>query len=209
MSASDDVRGPEAVKAALIEAAAEALAAAGPNAVSVRAVARAANVNHGQVHHYFGGKRPLLRAAMHKLASDHLEFMKGHISAEGVPSPLVLAEDPAYWRAVLQCVMEGDYELARTEFEEGISVPQTAMRIWSEQMSVDTTDLDFRARFAMLACLQLGWVALEEFLLSMAEVKEDDRTAFRERVKENLASGWASVPTVFAPWIEGKRGPQK
>lgn len=210
MSSPEDVRGPDAVKAALIDAAAEALSAAGPSSVSVRAVARAANVNHGQVHHYFGGKRALLRAAMQKLATEHFEFMMGQTGESNAPPPLLLAEDRGYWRAVCQCVMEGDLDLVRTEFEEGVSVPQTLMKRWSKDMGVDPDDLDFKASFAMLVCLQLGWVSLENFLASVVEVDDADRDALRSRVKKQLTEGWASVDQVLAPWIaRQKAGPGK
>ena len=51
----------------LIAAAADLLGEVGPRAMSVRMVAERAGVNHGLVHHYFGSKEGLTRAAMLQL----------------------------------------------------------------------------------------------------------------------------------------------
>ena len=87
-------RGGEAVRTALLDAAAELLAEVGPEATSVRDVARRAGVNHGQVHHYFGGKRGLLEAAMRGLAHDHHAFVRERRGDAAYPPPLLLAQDP-------------------------------------------------------------------------------------------------------------------
>ena len=179
----EEVRGGDAVRAALIESACRALAEAGPRAVSVRDVARNAGVNHGQVHHYFGGKRGLLEAAMRKLASDHFANATERAGGGPIPPALQLAEDVSYWRAVCQCVMEGDMELARIEVDEDISIPRRALKALMQSQDVAEDDLDFRARFAAVAALQLGWVALEEFVLLISDVRDEDREAVRERVK--------------------------
>ena len=60
----------------LINAAADLLGKVGPRAMSVRAIADRAGVNHGLVHHYFEGKEGLLRAAMTRLVHEHAEFAK-------------------------------------------------------------------------------------------------------------------------------------
>ncbi len=59
---ASETRGRDAVKTKLINSACEMLAELGPNAMSVRNVASRAGVNHGQVHHYFGGKQGLVEA---------------------------------------------------------------------------------------------------------------------------------------------------
>jgi AcrR family transcriptional regulator len=61
------MRGPAAVREALIEATATLYAANGTP--SVRAIARAAGVNHGLVHHYFPDKGALLQATLSELAN--------------------------------------------------------------------------------------------------------------------------------------------
>ena len=51
----ESIRGECAVRTALLEAACDMLAEVGPKSLSVRRLAERAGVNHGQIHHYFGG----------------------------------------------------------------------------------------------------------------------------------------------------------
>ena len=69
-------RGRDKVKTALIEAACEMLAESGPNAMSVRNVATRAGVNHGQVHHYFGGKEDIHVTLLNQLMKAWLDPLK-------------------------------------------------------------------------------------------------------------------------------------
>lgn len=188
----DANRGADAVKAALIEAAAARLGEVGPSSVSVRDVARRAGVNHGQVHHYFGGKRGLLVAAMRKLARDH--FLKTREQSAGgvIPPTFGLADDPDYWRAVCQVVMEGDLELARIEVDEDLSVPRRALAALMERYGIADDDLEFKARFASVTALQLGWVALEDFVMLVSDVADEDRAEVRERAK-GLVAEWMQL----------------
>ena len=191
---ASEVRGGDAVRAALVKAAAEALSAAGPRSVSVREVARRAGVNHGQVHHYFGGKRGLLEAAMRKLAADHFTHATERSGGSPIPPALQLADDPAYWRAICHCVMDDDLDLARIEVDEEISVPRRALRAVMERQGIADDDLDFKARFATVAALQLGWVALEDFVMLISDVDEQDRDAVRDRVKTLLEHWFREIP---------------
>ena len=74
--------GSESVKDALIEAACEMLAESGPRSMSVRKVAARAEVNHGQVHHYFGGKQGLIEAAMAQMSEEHYENARLRVQEE-------------------------------------------------------------------------------------------------------------------------------
>lgn len=198
MNATAEVRGSDAVRAALVDAAAEMLAEVGPRAISVREVARRAGVNHGQVHHYFGSKRALLEAAMRQLAQRHFEYMTRLAGGGAVPPALSLVEDPAYWRAICQVTMDGDLDLARIEIDEGISVPRRALRVLQERWGIAADDLDFKARFAAVSALHLGWVAFEEFVLLQADVDERDRPELRKRVRRLIES--LDEAEEGAPW---------
>ena len=70
MDSRETPRGRESVQDALITAATELFSARGPSAVSVREIAKYAQVNHGLVHRHFGSKEGLLRAVQNRLASD-------------------------------------------------------------------------------------------------------------------------------------------
>jgi len=187
------VRGSDAVKAALVDAAAKMLGEFGPRGISVRDVADRAGVNHGQVHHYFGGKRALLEAAMRHLA--HEAFDHSSVLAGNSPYPPVLAfaEDSDYWRAVCRIVMEGDLELARIEIDENVSVPRHVLRSLQKEHGVDNDDLRFKARFAAMAAQSLGWVAFEDFMMLQADVEPEQREEFRVQVKQFIREALAQA----------------
>ena len=191
--------GSEAVRAALVEAAGQLLGEIGPRNVSVREIARRAGVNHGQIHHYFGGKRALLKAAMASLAAEHWRNSLARADGGPVPPALSLFEDARYWRATARAVIEGDLDLARVEIDEGFSVPRRGIEALRLQRGASADDLDFKAQAALLIATQLGYVAFENFALLLADVPEQQRSALRERVKAKLEA-WthaeASGPTV-------------
>lgn len=191
MSSVSTARGGEPVKAALIEAACEGLAEVGPRALSTRALGERAGVNHGQIHHYFGGKRGLLKAAMASLAAEHSRNTLARSDGGPIPPALSLAEDSRYWRATARAVIEGDLELARVEIDEGFSVPRRAIESLEERAGVNADALDFKAHAALMIATQLGYVAFERFAMLLVDVPESDREALRERVKAKLED-WMS-----------------
>lgn len=188
------VRGSEAVKSALIEAAGEMLAEVGPRALSIRSVADRAGVNHGQIHHYFGGKRGLLRAAMRRLARQHWDDTRRRDGDDSLPPALSLADDTRYWRATCHVVMDGDMDLARIEIDDDISVPRRALRTLQRRHGIADDDLGFKARFAAVAALQLGWVAFEDFLMLVADVPEQHRESLRIEVKHFIEGLAGQLP---------------
>ena len=83
----------------LIAAAADLLGEVGPRAMSVRMVAERAGVNHGLVHHYFGSKEGLTRAAMLQLVEQHAADVNERSHGNPIPLPLALNEEPRYLMA--------------------------------------------------------------------------------------------------------------
>ncbi len=188
MSAADSttsrVRGGDAVKSALVEATAKMLSEVGPRGISVRDVADRAGVNHGQVHHYFGGKRALLEAAMRHLAREAFDQSRALAGDSLYPPLLAFTEDSDYWRAVCKIVIDGDLELARIEIDEDIWVPRHVLRSLQKEHGIDADDLRFKARFAAMTAQQLGWVAFEDFITLLADVEPEQREEFRAQVKQ-------------------------
>lgn len=172
-----------AAEQSLIEAAAALLGEVGPRAMSVRDVATRAGVNHGLVHHYFGGKDGLLREGMKLLVHRHHEFASQRRVAGIAPAPLALNEDQNYLRAVARCVLDGEMELARTELDEGVSIPNQALFAYTELQNLDGPTLEMKADLALAAATEMGWAALEPFLFLVAGVQDDERDAVRELVR--------------------------
>ena len=182
------VRGEGAVRTALIEAACDMLAEVGPKSLSVRRLAERAGVNHGQIHHYFGSKRGLLKAAMAQLADEHWRNTRARMQTSGgvFPPALALAEDARYWRATCHAVLEGDLELAAVELEEGKSVPRQVRDALIRPDLTPAEALELKADFALLMMSQLGWVAFEAFAFLVNEVEGDAKEAVRALVRDRI-----------------------
>lgn len=181
----------------LIEAAAELLGEVGPRAMSVRGVAERAGVNHGLVHHYFGGKDGLLRAAMMRLVEEHAEFARTQSGGSPIPAPLALSNDQRYLRAVVRSVLDDEMELAQMELTAGVSVPRGALRHAVERRQLPGADIETKARLAIGMAMEMGWAALEPFLFAVAEVDGDDEReevrAYARRYREAFVKETSNV----------------
>lgn len=168
----------------LLVAACEMLAEVGPRAASVRAVAARAGVNHGLVHHYFGSKDALLRAAMSRLVHEHSVSARAFAGRDGSPAPLGLLRETRYLHAVVRCILDGEMGLARTELDEDVSVPRDAYRAMRRRAGADVDDARVKAMAGIGMALEMGWAAVEPFIAAVtgtdSEGMEDVR---REAVK--------------------------
>ena len=107
-------RGRDAVRAALIEAAARCFAERGINATPIRDIASRAKVNHGLIHRHFGGKDGLLRALLAQL-SEEVNRTLDERFADGLPPPRELIplifggteRVGLHWRVVERALLEG------------------------------------------------------------------------------------------------------
>ncbi|MGA0862511.1 MAG: TetR family transcriptional regulator [Ilumatobacteraceae bacterium] len=168
----------------LVEAAAEMLAEVGPRAMSVRQVAERAGVNHGLVHHYFGGKDGLLRAAMRRLVSDHERWAREVSGGGPFPVPMALGGDQRYLRAVVRSLLDGETDLALTELSSGVSVPRQAMEAEVARRGLDAADVETKATVGAAMALEMGWAALEEFIFAVTGTTADEADNVRTRVRE-------------------------
>ena len=183
MSAGERSRSRAAAEQALVAAAAELLGEVGPRAITVRDIAAQAGVNHGLVHHYFGGKDGLLREAMKRLVHEHHEFAAQQRLGGILPAPLGLIGDQRYLRAVARCVLDGEMGLARTELDEGVSVPNQTLATLTAMQHLDEPTLAMKADLALAAATEMGWAALEPFLFLVAGVRPSEQQEVRELVR--------------------------
>ena len=167
----------------LVAAAAELLGEVGPHAMSVRAVGERAGVNHGLVHHYFGGKEGLLQAAMTRLVEEHAEYAKETSHGEPIPVPFILKEAQRYLRAVVHSVLDGEMKLATTEITAGVSVPRGAMQHAVAVRKLSEPDIETKSMVAIGMALEMGWASLEPFLFAVAEVASGEEEEVRNFVR--------------------------
>ncbi|BFM14845.1 hypothetical protein R50073_10280 [Maricurvus nonylphenolicus] len=187
-------RGEEAVKAALIKAAGDKLAEVGPTALRVREVADLAGVNNGQVHHYFGGKMGLLKAAMSALAEEHWNNAHAANSeSSDFPSAASLGQDERYWRATCRVVLEGYVELVQVEIEQGKSIPRAFLNQLVEASDCRSENLALKADFATIILSQLAWVAFEDLGYLLADIDERDQHQVRAMVQQRIEVAMTSL----------------
>jgi AcrR family transcriptional regulator len=141
-------------------------------------------VNHGLVHHYFGGKDGLLQAAMTRLVEEHAVFAREQSHGSPMPAPLALREDQKYLRAVVRSVLDDEMELAQTELTAGVSVPRTALEHAVSKKNLQKADVETKALFSIGMAMEMGWAALEPFIFATMEVEgEEEQEAVREYVR--------------------------
>jgi len=181
----------------LIAATAELLGEIGPRTVSVRAIAERAGVNHGLVHHYFGGKDALLQAAMERLVHEHFDYAMAKSRTQPIPAPLALIGDPTYLKAVVRAVLDNEMALASTELTEDVSVPRNVLNHVAAAQNQSEPSLEVKATVGLGMALEMGWAALEPFIFAVVgaegeheqnELREEARK-LRSRIWNNLTEG--------------------
>lgn len=165
----------------LIAATAELLGEVGPRSLSVRAIAERAGVNHGLVHHYFGGKDALLQAAMERLVHSHHDYAMEQSRQQPLPAPFALIGDPVYLRAVVRSVLDNEMSLARTELTEDVSVPHNAMLHVAAEQGMANPTVELKAAVGLGMAMEMGWAALEQFIFSVVDASSPEE---QERIRD-------------------------
>lgn len=153
------------MRIALLEAATQEYAAGG--AFSVRDVARRACVNHGQIHHIFGGKQGLTRAML-----AHLGGLQAQTVPEGAGSEEVIAAaaaaalaDARFVRVLARRLLE---EPDEPMFQERFPVVERLLATLAEHGVEDGAVLvgDGLAR-------ALGWAFFGPWIRQAAQLDDD------------------------------------
>ncbi len=172
-----DPSGPPS-RRALIETAKELLHTRAPSTVPGRELAARAGVNYGLVHHYFGSKEAVFRAALHELRDD---FLRRHPEAD-LPD-LVGGEDP-YLRAVGRSQIDYPGELGPGEgFPIGealVSAMTARIRAQRPDEPEDRVSVGAKAHAVALMAFQLGYGLYRATLEADVGVSDKDRAQVRQ-----------------------------
>ena len=176
--------------AALLEAATRLFAARGPAAVSLREVAREANVNLGLIHRYIGGKEELLARVLE--ARPGMPPLSGPAprSAEDLADLVlgVITADAAYTKVVLRATLDGfDIPEMRVAFPL-IERTTTALRAVLPRQDADV-------RVALLSAALLGWQALAPFLLTVVGQPDLTTAEVVEALRPTLVAFLSAEPS--------------
>lgn len=158
---STAVRGRAATENALVSAAADLFEEMGPNAVSVRAIAERAGVNHGLVHHYFGSKSGLVQAVLERRADESAAAIRER-GVDAVIDP----EDGRVRRHVRVLTRVVLDDAAPEGFQARFPIVAYLSGLGRETLGMDDDTAALRASQAV--ALMVGWLILEPWLLSSA-----------------------------------------
>ena len=189
------VRGREQVEARLIRSACVLLAERGPRAVSIRDIAARAGVNHGQIHHYFGGKRGLLAAAMHHLALEHFEHtIERGLDEFDAPPALTLSQDSEYMMATLRAILDGNMEFAEREIAEGINVPRRVLEKYTKLSGHRKPTLEIKIAAAQAMATELGMAAFGAYIFKLLDIKPREERRAQEALSEKVREPLRNIP---------------
>lgn len=155
------LRGRAASEDALVRAAAVLFEEVGPNAVSVRAIAERAGVNHGLVHHYFGSKAGLVQAVLDRLAEESAAAIRER-GADAVTDP---GDDRVrrHVRVLARVVLD---DAAPDGFQANFPIVEYLSGLGRDTLGLDADAARLRA--SQVVALMVGWLILEPWLLASA-----------------------------------------
>jgi AcrR family transcriptional regulator len=178
-------RGRARVEARLIKATGLLLAKMGPRAMTIRDIAKQAGVNHGQIHHYFGGKRGLIEVTMRHLARQYAETTNPNEILEfGRPKPLSLSKDQTYVMAVLRLVLDDEIELATIDLDEGVSVARRGVEDITRALGYEKPTTGIKAVVAAVMMIEMSWAVMAPFTLRQIGAKPSEEKKIHKRLGE-------------------------
>jgi AcrR family transcriptional regulator len=189
MADHEKPRGRDAVRAALIDAAAGLFADRGPRATSVRQVAAAAGVNHGLVHRHFGSKEGLLRDVLEDLAATVAARMgpvrPGETLRELLPATFGATEGGGlHWRILTRSILDG---LDVRDLQEGFPVVE---RLLAAARRDNPTSLSPATLVTLILAVGLGLLVFEPYL-RVATGQNDPEWATTRREIGRLVAAFA------------------
>jgi len=148
---------------AVLDAATELIADRGPRAVTVRAIAERAGVNHALVHRYFGTKEDLIVAV---IAREVASF-RGLADADGDPQAIfmrllrALSEREVYVRFLARAILDG-YRTG--DLRPDLGLFRGVMSVVGGQLPGGADTRQVRLAVAALGSMALGWRIFGSFL---------------------------------------------
>lgn len=178
-------RGAREVRAALISAAEELLVAMPAGRVSGRDIARAARVNYGLIHQYFGTKEAIFHEVLAKLSDDVTRAARAAYANEWWTDPRLLSTSSRTWRIVTNLV-------ADAETMESMDWSFPLMRSFADGVAAahpDLTPREVYARVALVGSVLLGWSILSPHYQKGFDLDPDEVADIGTQLM-NLVTQW-------------------
>jgi len=164
----------------MLDAARELFAERSFAAVSVRDIAERAGVSHALVHRYLGSKDDVYRAVLARNDTDIRDAAHGTLDLDEALS-FMLRESQFhrvdYLRLVIASALQGmPYATTKGSFPAMQRLIELAEGLAANE-SRDPRLPPARAAICMVVALDLGWAAMEKWLVEAASLEEYDREA--------------------------------
>jgi len=180
--------GRDAVRAALIEATTHLIVEHGVT-MSVRDIAKRADVNHGLVHTYFGSKDALLTEAFGAM----IARAAAEVDPSGFPpADLAFRRNGEIARALARVMLE----VADDPFPDHPILP--AWRSALERTRPDDTAAELDQAVIVATTLGLGWALFADHLCAILDIDTDGVDAIERRVID-LVADIGGIPRPEAP----------
>ncbi|QIX26561.1 TetR/AcrR family transcriptional regulator [Nocardioides sp. JQ2195] len=146
----------------LVEAARPLFASRGPAAVSLREVARAADVNYGLIYQYVGTKDDLLKLVLQRSSEDYAERFSRAESTDDAIGLLMRPKSSEYVRMVARSILEGRDPAAI--LGRSPAMAELSRRIADDVVAPGDEHVDSRVQVAALTSAALGWGLFGSFV---------------------------------------------
>ena len=169
----------EDVEQKLIQPASELICDLGPNKITIRDIADHAGVNHGQIHHYFGGKKGLLEATYKQLAFEHVQKLdRRKVNIHNLGNESVAKTDPEYFKAIIKAVADDQLQLATLEIDEGLSIPRALIQQLRVATKKNAVSSEMKAAVAIACVLEYGLSMMDSYIDVVLDMKKKDKEVF-------------------------------
>jgi AcrR family transcriptional regulator len=179
--AETDVTPGDHARQALLDAAIDLLAAHGPDGFSSREVAKAAGVNYGLIHYYFGTRNELLRQAITR-EMDRWGATNPDVDAQEW-TPLLLGVPPPEraWRSLVHLAL--NYE-RYSDVVDDFPIIRHRLNIHKVRFGGEVDEVQIKAALVASGCLQIGWLAMSQWYLASIDATDDERQTIERFVVE-------------------------
>ena len=174
-----NTKGRSNVEKALIDSAAELVGVMGPNQLSIRDIAEHANVNHAQIHHYFGGKQGLLEATYKQLAFEHIEELKRrNIDPINLPDEPMSDITDNYFKALIRAVLDGHMDLVRIQVNSNLSLSKKSLSLLADSKGTEKPTSEMKAAVALGMVVEFGLAAMKPYIQEVLKISDQEMGDF-------------------------------
>jgi AcrR family transcriptional regulator len=180
-------RGREEIKEAILQATEELLAKHSPTEISLRQIAKAANINHSLIHRYFGTKENVILAVHDRIISKLGAQFSVIDSLDGNVEKLfkINEQNPSRRILLTRAMLDGaDPHLIRHHFPTVQQLIELLKRKKSE--TAEPSEYDAETLAAFFSGAVMGWFLYEPFLLASTGLENRDKNKVHKQIIEIL-----------------------